>query len=267
MNDFKERYKRLSEVDLYRIVHFDSHKYQDLAVEAAKEELELRKLTIEELLEVKTKLIEQLDLEENIQIKKEKHSRSFDTFLDSINPFSSKDRRGDKLINLIILVLGVYSVYLLINQLPSLFYYVTNVYINETWFLLFLSFELFALPVFLYQFWKRKKNSWLFLMSYLVYSTMGLLIIVPVNSYLTYSVFSEESGTFWELLPTRVGIYFNLTKLVLFGFGFIVLLRDDVKKVYNVSNKNVFTAISIGVGIGVLSTLAIVLQGILNFGH
>lgn len=269
MNDFIDRYKSLSSVQLYRIVHFDSHKYQDLAVEAAKIELDSRNLTNDELLEVKTKLIEQLDLEEKEfkkqKDKKEKYTTILNSFFNSIDPFSSTDKTTDKIINLIVLLLSVFSVYTMINQLRS-FYYVLNEFSGDyVFYLLLNSFEIFLLPFFLYPFWKRHEKYWMYLSSYVVYLITGIIVSVPLGIYYLNSLFSDESGMFWELLITELPIFYNLTILLLMGIVLVLMFREDVKKIYNVSTKNIFIAVFNGVAISVLSTLSIILQRVYLF--
>ena len=186
MNEFTERYKKTSTLDLLKIINTPSE-YQPLALEAATAEIANRQLTPEQLSEAQAALeADQLRIEQGRATQRaieEKVTAWSATVADAVNPYQTGPITADRQIQAI-------SIFFLVLAL----YYIYNAY-AFVGFLLFddaaefdPSLVLYFLPLVItplaaFFFWKRKKIGWILVTIYLTYVSASevLLFIQALN--------------------------------------------------------------------------------------
>ena len=247
MNQFAERYRSTSNLDLLRIIE-NSDNYQPEAVEAAKNEINQRQLTDQELTEAQQELeterqekIRQGEKRTEVENRVKKLGTSI---FDTINPIQQSAPTPERLIRLITIVFGLISIYQLYEQL-SMLQFIFNDSGGE-WDLSMVLFfvPLLLLPVATILFWFRKKVGWIFLGAFLTYSAInviGLLIMTwnmeplgvpaidslfPQTSTATYILtFLFFGGTLWVLSKENIREQFNINRQTMLGtIGITTLL-------------------------------------------
>ncbi len=258
MNEFTDRFKSLSNFELLRIVENQAD-YQPDAVKAAMLELENRSLTDDEKEAAKTELEaeqEKNELKNRRKADVQERIRSGGTSaLESINPMNKSLSRPERQIAIITIILGFFTIKKWYNEFALVQYSFTEDSPGWDFSIFFYLLDLVFLPVALLLFWLRKKVGWLLLAIYLGYaafSQLELLIITwdlePLGIPAVDSVFSQ---------PSSLSIFL----LALFFAGtFWLLNREDLRKLYKVSNKLSLMITSIILLLGVLSTVLSLLR-------
>lgn len=234
MNQFTERYKLISNSELLIIIENTSD-YQPEAVEAAKNELEQRQLTDQELKEAKTELEaerqEKDKQTEKVQEVKNRVKKIWASIADTINPIQYSAATSEKLIKLIVIVFGLISVYQFYNQFGILKLMFSDIYGGWDLSTILFLVPLFMLPTSIILFWLRKKTGWILLGAYLTYSALnaiGLLIMTwnlkpsgnlfpqtePVTHIVVILFFG---GTLWTMCKENLREQFSIDRKLMFG--------------------------------------------------
>jgi hypothetical protein len=160
MTEFTELYKKLSNSELLKIVA-ESDKYNPIAVETAKTEIDSRELSTEELNQAKTDINQQQE-KKKLEIEHRKHQeekikRGASILFDTINPIQNGIQTPAKIIRLTTLIFAGIAVYSIFREFGMLRYMFTNS--GGKWDLSMVEyfFPLIMLPLATFLFWKRKK--------------------------------------------------------------------------------------------------------------
>lgn len=113
MNQFSERYRNISNADLFRVIENQTD-YQPEAIEAAKNELNQRKLTDQVLTAVKVEMKAEQQEKEEYRKKRNEVERKVKKLgasaLDTINPIQRSATTPEKIIRLITIVFGLIAI-------------------------------------------------------------------------------------------------------------------------------------------------------------
>jgi hypothetical protein len=242
MSQFIETYKSYTNAELIEIIE-NSANYQTLAVDAAKQEIESRKLTDLELNEAKEELAQiRLDLDKPKEKKHEmisKAKRISVTITDYLNPIQKTHFSSDKIINVISLVFGGIAVYKIYNEIRVLINMFSNG-INLDFYLLYYWLPVILITTAIILFFMRKKTGWILLCFSLVYSsfnTIGLLI-------LTWNIKPTGVPLFDILMPVKSPIEYIMTFLF-FGSSLWFISKSNVREVYQIDLRLMILTIGI----------------------
>jgi len=241
MTEFSEKYKSLSNIELLKILE-EQKKYQQIAVETAKKELENRKLSKQELEKIKSEILkEKLEKKKRTE-KKEKITNYLTPFFETINPIQSGIKTPEKIINLITIIFGIISIYRPFKEYTILHYIFTDS--NSGWDLSMVDFllPLIILPIATYLFWKRKKTGWILMAIFLTYSAIiGLTIF-----FMSLNRETSGFGNFEALFPTVSPISYFLT-FVFFSGSLWAISKKEIREYYNIKNTTLYKVIGISI--------------------
>lgn len=243
MTEFTELYQKLSNSELLKIVA-ESEKYNPIAVETAKTEIESRQLTEDELNQAKYKIAEKENAKkreiEKRKEREEKIKKSTSTLFDTINPIQNGIQTPEKIIRLTILIFGCLIIYRLYQEL-GMFQIIFYEGIS-TWDLSMVEyfFPIIILPIAVTLYWKRKKIGWILLSIFLTYSAFNAVVLFFMN------LGRETSGipALENLFPTvSSGVY--IMTLLFFG-GFLFLnCKNGIRDIFKISKKAMFITIGL----------------------
>jgi|TARA_B110000971_G_scaffold92928_1_gene95597 hypothetical protein len=241
MTEFTELYQKLSNSELLKIIA-ESEKYNPIAVETAKTEIESRQLTEQELNQAKSNIAEKenakkIEIEKRKQ-REERIKKSTSTLFDTINPIQNGIQTPEKIIRLTILIFGCLAIYRLYQQL-GMFQIIFHEGISD-WDLSMVEyfFPIIILPIAVILFWKRNKLGWLLLSIFFSYSALNAIVLFFMN------LGRQSSGnTILEnLFPTVSPAVYIITLLFFGGFLFLNC-KEGVRNVFKVSKKTMFATI------------------------
>lgn len=243
MNQFTERYRTFSNSDLLRVIENHSD-YQPEAVEAAKTEINQRKLSDQEIKDAKSELEAERQEQQGQKEQKAEVERKVKTFgtsiFDTINPIQKSAPTAEKLIRLITIAFGLISVVKWFNEFGLVKFMLTDN--SAGWDLSMIEYflPLVLLPVATILFWLRKKSGWILMSAYLTYSAIsafGLIIMTwnmgPLGVPALDSLFPQTSPT-TQILIT-----------LFFGGTLWVLTKKEIKEHYNINKQITIATIGI----------------------
>jgi hypothetical protein len=250
MNQFTERYKRISNSDLLKVIATPED-YQPLAIVAAKIEIANRQLSDQEITNAKAELeLQRQQKEEQNQKKKEIKNKvkSFgSSFIDNINPIQTTTRTTNKTILIISIVLGGLSI-INIYKYGMLKYMFTNSDARWDFSVLIYFFPLIILPLGTFLFWRRKKLGWSLLSIYFTYIAIGVIIsfILELNT--------KPTGipAFDSLTPKDLPLI-NIWSFIFNGGCLWVLCKENIRNVYSIGKRQMYNSIGIAVALTVLT--------------
>jgi len=239
--NFSERYKKLPNSELLDILN-KSADYQSMAVEAAKLELNNRKLTNDELIEAEEELIDKQ------KIRLNKIDKIAYKIVDTLNPIQKGSYSPEKIIRLISILLAGISTVSIYEELSTLKYLPTDHL--ERWDLIFIEniSHLLILPIIIFMFWKRKKFGWILVSLFFIFSAFiafGEMIIIYTNqsSYIDLTLGKTRSLTSAFLL------------LITFVFAQWVISKQNFRELFKISKKTM----RLTIGITIFSTFALLI--------
>ncbi|HLK30099.1 MAG TPA: hypothetical protein VKT28_16075 [Puia sp.] len=237
--DFSEFYKTISNSELLEILN-NSDSYQPIALEAAKRELENRRLTDDDISEAKKVILDNEKRKEERSLARkqieQKIKLSGDIFIDTINPIQSSPSSVEKKIRIVTIVFSIIFFVALIKNFKYLVDYLNdfNRYpILTTWTI----FPFVILPVALITFWKRKTIGWVLFVIYLTFS----LVETAIQLVQLISLKNKFSG-FEKLFPTPA-VTPILLELLFFGGSIYFLCQAEIKDIYSISKQTVAKAL------------------------
>ncbi len=242
MTEFTELYKELSNNELLKIIS-ESDKYNPIAVETAKTEIESRQLTEQELNQAKSKITakenaKKLEIEKRKQREK-KIIKSTSTLFDTINPIQKEIQTPEKIIRLTLLIFGGLSIYRLYQQFGMFRYMFTDM---AGWDLSMVEyfFPIIILPVSIILFWKRNKIGWILLSIFLTYSAFNSIVIFLMNFG------RQPSGipALENIFPTVSSAVYIITLLFFGGFLFLNC-KQGVRNIFKVSKQTMIATIGL----------------------
>jgi hypothetical protein len=256
MTEFTELYKKLSNSELLKIIA-ESEKYNPIAVETAKTEIDSRKLSTEELNQAKTDINEQQE-KKKLEIEKrkrqeEKIKKSASTLFDTINPIQNGNQTPEKIIRLTTLIFAGIAVYRIFKEFGMLRYMFTDS--GGKWDLSMVEyfFPLILLPLAIFLFWKRKKSGWVLLSIFLTYSAITAIGLFFMN------LGREPSGipALESLFPTVSPITYIMT-LIFFGGTLWLICKENIRNIYKISKQTIFATIGLTIAVNVIYIYSII---------
>jgi len=213
MNQFTEIYKLKSNSDLIRIIK-NPTEYQELALEAAKEELFERGVTEKDINEA-----------EIVDIKKEEVDYIITPIFKRINLYFGSNTTEDNIILSLSVLLGLWSIIGLL-QSWGLFKYALSDISNIDFSIFIFLLIMIIPPMATVLFWKRKKIGWILLAILLTYSMLES-IIKFLNAY----------------LYDKPDIIINFGIAIVFGLLLYLVCKPKIREIYRVNNKIMIHAI------------------------
>lgn len=250
MTEFTELYKRLSNSELLKIIA-ESEKYNPIAIETAKKEIDSRNLSVQELNEVNINLNKQEEKKKNdIEKRKrqeEKIKKTASTLFDTINPIQNGIQTPEKIIRLTTLIFTGVAVYRIFNEFGMLKYMFTRRFGKWDLSLVEYFFPLILLPIAVFLFWKRKKIGWTLLSIYLTYSSITAigLFFINLERYLT------GSPSLIHFRPTTPPITYIMA-LIFFSATLWMICKKEVRIVYNIKAKTMFLIIGLTIAVNLI---------------
>jgi hypothetical protein len=247
-NDFTTLYKTWATDKLLDIVD-RPNEYQPLAVDAARLEIASRQLTQKQLIDARAE--QDLRRRDKVNKQKQKVKDIEDKFtyvgsllVDTVDPLQKKTPTADKPIKLISLFIGGLFLYQLCTGFGML-----KILFSDNGGKWDLSVVLFFLPFIILPtagllFWFRKKNGWMLSTIYSSYTAVGAIpmFIMELNRQPTGIPALDT------LFPTTSPTLYIGTLLVFGGLTW-TLCKEDMREVYQVDRKAMFTALGIGTGV------------------
>ena len=231
-NDFIDYYKKLSHAELLQILESPDD-YQPQALEAVKNELAVRNLSEQDFNEAREQILAEKQLKEKQRepakaIQATIKSAGF-TLLDTLNPVQEGIPSSEKIIRLIVIVLGGLFLY----ELASDYKLISETIKDIPAYPLFSIIGLlpyFLFPLALITFWKKKQVGWVLLNVYLVLSAVMAGWILTEAIIWNMSKHNGFDNYFAPLPPTTAIIQF------FFMIGFLyAICRKIIRAIYNIS--------------------------------
>lgn len=243
MTEFTERYKSLSNIELLKILE-EQENYQKIAVETAKDELQNRKLSDQELEQAKSEILkQQLEKKKKTEKNTEREGKLKNygkTFIETISPIQNGIQTPERIIRLITIVFGGISIYRLFKEFGMLRYIFTDS--NSGWDLSLVEyfFPLIILPIATYLFWKRKKTGWILLAIFLTYSAMSSLVMFFMNLGRQPSGFANLDALFPTVSPLTY-----LVTLVFFCGGLWAISKKEIRDIYDLNKSTLYKVVGL----------------------
>ena len=245
MNQFAERYKKLSNAALLQIID-NSEDYQTEAIEAAKSEFADRLLTGEEFESAKAEndaqSLEKQLKQERFKAFEETTKNIASSITDTLHPIQETSPSTNKVITRISLVLAILFVITLYNELGTIIFTIGNLRARSIWETVLYLVPVILLPVATFWFWQRKKSGWLLLSVFLTYSVLFAVILL----YLEVKMRLSGMSTFDNLMPISPEVT-SIGRLVFFAACLYFIYKNSVREIYNIDRKNIVVATGIGV--------------------
>ncbi len=246
MNQFTERYKQATNAELLNIIE-NSNDYQLLAVEAAKSELDFRKLTDSELNSAKEELRQ--ERHDSLQKKQKKQEwidkvkNTANRTIDNLNPIQESPLKTDKLINIISIIFGGLALYQIIKEFRVLKFMFSGQ--GEWDFSMVLYFLPFVLvPTSSILFWLRKKFGWILLSYYLCSSAVNLISLI----IMTWNMRPTGNAALDSLFPVTSPSVYIMISLFLVGTLWVIN-KQDLREKFQIDKKIMIGTIVVSVAI------------------
>ncbi len=250
MNQFSVRYKSFSNSDLFRVIENQSD-YQTEAVEAAKTEINQRKLSDQQIKDLKSELEaerreQQRQNEKRAEVE-QKVKKIGISVLETINPIQKAAPTAERLIRLITIIFGLIAIFKWYNQFGLIKFMLTDS--SPGWDMSIVEYilPLILIPVATVLFWLRKKSGWILLVAYLTYSAIcafGLVIMTwnmePLGVPALDSLFPPTSPT-PQILAT-----------LFFGGTLWVVTKEKIKEQYDINRQILIASIGISAVLTIL---------------
>lgn len=235
-NPFSEKYSKLSNVELLEILHSPSD-YQLSAVEAAKDELNNRNLTLEQTATAQTQLEKKLKLipvyKKYINFITSPAKMLIVSLIGTIFPSKKHVETPEYIIKIICIVLGGLFLYDIIKDWNLFILELSDLPMIYLWKdTLGYLIPIIILPVSLILFWKKKRMGWIFLSLYITYNLFTILY-----TFLYDKLREREFRNYtlkWLFPSMPVGVF--IWGLLLYGCTIFVICKPFFLKIYSVDN-------------------------------
>lgn len=243
-NDFTTLYKTWATDKLLDIVD-RPNEYQPLAVDAARLEIDSRQLTQKQLTDARAeqdlRRQDKANKQQKVKDIEDKFKYVGSLFVNTVDPLHKETPTADKPIKLISLFIGGLFLYQLYKEFGMLKFMFTDDGGKWDFSVVLFFLPLIILPTAGLLFWFRKKNGWMLSTIYSSYTAVGAIpmFIMELNRQPTGipaldTLFSTTSLTLY------------IGTLLVFGGLTWTLCKEDMREVYQVDRKAMFTALGIG---------------------
>lgn len=243
MTEYTELYQRLSNSELLTIIG-GSKKYNPIAVETAKTEIEKRQLSEEEIKQAKSKIIQKKTAKKREIEKQKEHveklRKNASTIFDTLNPIQNGIQTPEKIIKLIILIFGGLAIYRLYKQYGMFRFMFTDSGADWDISMVEYFFPIILLPVAVILFWNRLKLGWILLTIFLTYSAFNAIVLFVMN------LGRQPAGidAFEEIFPTVSPVVYFMTLLFFGGFLYLIC-KQGVRNIFKIPKHTMLITISL----------------------
>jgi hypothetical protein len=226
-NPFADKYKTLPTAKLLEIIE-NSHNYQALAVDAAKQELTGRtdvEIAQQEFKETTSQTQQQEELN---QKKRQLIQDKASTIFEYADPFTNKTPEKSIVILCVVLsILFLYKAVTSISFLILMFSDIAEADYSTYWFFI----EFFYLPVNIYFLWKKNKTGWYMFLIWLIYQ-----IIIDITYLYMTSQLPDVDSSFTQIieLPSASSYIFKL--LIHLAFVYF-MLKASIRNLFQIENE------------------------------
>lgn len=249
-NPFTARYKNLSNVELLEILEEPEH-YQALAIDAARQELDTRQLSQEELESANATLREKKShLHARQEKKKQLQLQARNTvqkLAENLSPLQQNKPSDEKTIKIICLVYAANFLYEIIFRFTSIIALLSDIF--SCGILCGIpAVTILLTPVSLVLLWLKNKNGWILFVFLVSFNLSFLLFNI---SSLLHDMFFETPGlsvTFYQ--PPRIETF--IWPIVLNGGVLVAITRKSIRAIFRIDRRNALLAILSGVILFVL---------------
>ncbi len=234
--------------ELLEVLQNPSH-YQAAAIAIAKLEFASRKLSEEEINNVKNILLERklkrTRHDEKVEVVKSKVLETGNVLYDTINPIQTTTPTPEKLTRLVSIVFSVLFIYKVTVNF-NLFSAIVKGDFNKGF-----AYTLYIFPVLfefvaIFLFWLKKQSGWILLASFCSYS------LVEVLYELYYSITLQfKESSFFHFLPQPSPSAYIISLLFYIG-TLAVIVRPDIREVYKIDKPRKQNSVIIGTLVGIL---------------
>jgi hypothetical protein len=247
MNQFAERYKTFTNAQLIRIID-NQIEYQQLAIEAAENELAQRQLTDEELDILKTQNETQ---ERENQIQKDK-KEAFEnkvkditvSITDTLNPIRTASLSTNQVINRISIAFGLLFLFQAFTQIGLIVFIFTNSQSKWDFGVVAYLLPILVLPVATLLFWRRKKYGWILLFIFLIYSVLTTIVSFILDFRSQHSGVEVIDNLFPVTSPATY-----LMRIFLFGACLWLICKNNIREVYSINKQTILITAGIGIAL------------------
>jgi hypothetical protein len=247
MNQFAERYKKLSNADLLKIIDTPAN-YQPLAIDAAHDEVINRQLSEEDLFIARAdneiKLQEQQKKSNQVEEFQNKAKNFTRTVADTLNPIQETTPSTDRIILWISILMGILFLYQAYMQYGLLVYLFKYAHVSWTFGMVTYFLRMLIAPFAAVLFALRKKSGWVLLSMYFTYlalNTIGMLAAAIKNGQYQHTSLNG-------LLPaTPVS---SLLGWAIFNAGCLYFIyKKEVRELYEINMQGILVAITFGMAL------------------
>ncbi len=228
--EFTEKFNTFSNAELLNIIS-NPHRYQEKAIHTAKEILERRNLSEEEMRiaqdELEAGQLKQLRKEERKKEIEQKVKSIGQTIADNLNPVQKEALSADKIIKTVSVTCFILCLFYLYNEFDMIQFMLTDSTAHWDLATVVSLLPLLVLPVATVLFYKRKKSGWWLLEIFLNYSLI---------SGFTAIVFSLKWN--WP-------IYTLLCAILLLTGLIYTINRKNVRAVFSINKQDMILSFSI----------------------
>jgi len=216
MNLFSERYKTYTTAELLKVIQ-NPGDYQLIAVNAAREELEYRNLSEEELMIAKS----ELDQEKQEEIRKKERRQALEESIrekgnviaDYINPIQKTKSRSGKLITSIFLVFMLISILQILTQYELIASLFTSPFSEWDFSVAVFLYPVIMTPLCAILFWRRLKIGWILFtvfLSSVITASLFMLVAYYLMELLLDALF--YGNTLWTICSRKVFEVYRIEK-------------------------------------------------------
>jgi len=241
MSEFTKKHKKLSDYELLEIILY-SENYHNKAVDAAKKEIKNRYLSESEIAQLKQEIILKRAKDKELETEWIKRGNTISNpiiaFFNSINPTQYNINKTEKIIRILVILIGIYALYTTYNSIiitKAFLESPVNKWGSETLLivpsLLFITLLLTAI----YHFYKKRRIGWFLMLIFLSYITTERLAWIVINIYRDLS----DSISKIPYIPSFTYFMF----LFFFIGSLYTICRKDIRAIYHVTKKNMYLSI------------------------
>ena len=240
LNDFSKYFKSLSNTELLEILE-NQENYQPFAIEAAKNEIEARKLSEVEIAKAKEPIIlkqlEKENQEKKIKAVSNKVKNVGNTVIETLNPIQDDAPTPDNIIRLISIVFWGIYIYNLFTEF-GLFLAIAQDLKRFDSSSFFYLFPFIIVPIATVSFQMKKTIGWILLSFFIIYTLLGQIwMLVDRLKWHSNNIFLEK------LFPQPTPVAYILHIGFLIGI-FYVISKPNIREVFKI-NKSRFLATTI----------------------
>jgi hypothetical protein len=245
MNDFTERYKTHSNLQLLKIIE-NAGSYEPAAVTAAKTIFESRQLTKEEIAIARQELSQEQDeiiaQQQKKKIIVEKLKNMGTSVADTIDPVQKTSPTAGKLITIVSIVFALYFGYRIYREFDFLVLMLSENLSRWDMSSVMYLVPLFLLPVAVILYYLRKKSGWFLLAICISHA----LAITAFNTWIALTI-EPSPLPLPDFLQIHISPVTIITTALFFGSCLWAICRNDVREIYAVTKAQLFAVIGLTV--------------------